>query len=33
MLYQAIKNSLIETKNTNHDLGDIEEMPVFRPTE
>ena len=33
LLYQAIKNSLIETKNVNLSLSDIEEMPVFRPTE
>jgi len=33
LLYQAIKNSLLETKNTNSSLEDIEEMPVFYPTE
>jgi hypothetical protein len=33
LLYQAIKNSLLETKNTNVNLEWIEQMPIFRPTE
>jgi len=33
LLYQAIKNSLVETKNFNENLENIEEMPIFRPTE
>lgn len=33
MLYQAIKNSLIETTAQTDDFLDIEEMPVFKPTE
>jgi len=33
LLYQAIKNSLVETKNINFGLEMIEEMPVFYPTE
>lgn len=33
MLYQAIKNSLIEKKNVNSNLEDIDDMPVFYPTE
>jgi len=33
LLYQTIKNSLVETTNINSGLGDIEEMPVFYPTE
>ena len=32
-MYQAIKNSLVETKNVNDNLESIEEMPVYRPTE
>lgn len=33
MLYQAIKNSLVEQKNSNANLSDIQEMPVYYPTE
>ena len=33
LLYQAIKNSLVETKNFNDNLENIEKMPEFRPTE
>ena len=33
MLHQAIKNSLIEKKNINANLADIQEMVVFHPSE
>jgi hypothetical protein len=33
MIYQAIKNSLIEKSDTSSNLVDIPEMPVFHPTE
>jgi len=33
MIYQAIKNSLTERTNTLNVLSDIQEMPVFHPTE
>jgi hypothetical protein len=33
MIYQALKNSLVESENINNKLNEIDEMPVFRPTE
>ena len=33
LLYQAIRNSLVETKNTNENLSSIDQMPVYYPTE
>ena len=33
MIYQALKNSLVESENINNKLNEIDEMPVFWPTE
>ena len=33
LIYQALKNSLVESTNINDKLIEIDEMPVFRPTE
>lgn len=33
MIYQAIKNSLVESENINNKLEEIDEMPVYRPSE
>ena len=33
LIYQALKNSLVESENINTKLQEIDEMPVFRPTE
>ena len=33
LLYQAIKNSLVEKKNGISTLEEIDDMPVYHPTE
>ena len=33
LIYQAIKNSLVESENINNKLEEIDEMPIYRPTE
>ena len=33
LIYQALKNSLVESENMNSKLDEIDPMPVFRPTE